>query len=280
MMKAKVVGESPPSKLGESPVWKDGVLYYVDILEGKIYSYDGNIKVLHSDSMIPFIVPCNDGLVFATKDSIKHLIFKNDEVKMLFDMEFEPDIRFNDGKCDMKGVLFAGTMDMNEKEPSGSLYRLDDHVSRVLDGITISNGTIWDADKKIMYYIDSPTRKIRVFDYDTGNSSIIGERKSIDVSSFMGVPDGMTIDSVGNLYVAFHGGSCVVVFDDSGTVLRKIYVGAKNVDSCVFGGDDMKTLYITTAMDENGNGGHLYKIKNDVEGTPTAEFKFCNSKLI
>ena len=60
-----IVSESPQSKLGESPVWKDGVLYYVDILEGKIYSYDGNIKVLHSDSMIPFIVPCNDGLVFA-----------------------------------------------------------------------------------------------------------------------------------------------------------------------------------------------------------------------
>jgi sugar lactone lactonase YvrE len=276
-MKAKEVKESPQAKLGESPVWKDGILYYVDILGGKIYSYNGNINTIGSDDIIPFIVPCADGLVYATKEDIKHMQF-NGSVTTLFHMQFKENVRFNDGKCDMNGVLYAGTMDMNEKNPDGSLYKFGSNEEKVLDGITISNGTIWDYNKKIMYYIDSPTRKIRVFDYDPINSSIISEKNSIDVSSFMGVPDGMTIDLEGNLYVAFHGGSCVMVFDSSSKVKRKIYVAAKNVDSCVFGGEDMKTLYITTAMDEKGNGGHLYKFVNDIPGIPSEPFKFIIEK--
>jgi sugar lactone lactonase YvrE len=274
-MKAKIIRESPQAKLGESPLWKDGMLYYVDISGGKIYSYDGEIRELHRENIIPFIVPCADGLVFATKESIKHMVFGKDEVETLFDLKFPENIRFNDGKCDMNGILFAGTMDMNEKDPIGSLYKCDRNEIKVLDNITISNGTIWNPHSNTMYYIDSPTRKIRVFDYDKSSSSIISEKRGIDVSSFMGVPDGMTIDSAGNLYVGFFGGSCVMVFDGSGNAVRKIYVGTKNVTSCVFGGDDMKTLYITTAMDKNGNGGHLYKVKNDIHGLPTDNFKFC-----
>ncbi len=274
MLKAKLIRESPPVKLGESPIWKDGLLYYVDILNGKIYSYGENVNIVHSDSLIPFIVPCEDGLVFATKDDIKHINLGNGNVETLFKMKFKEDIRFNDGKCDMNGALFAGTMDMNEKDPLGALYRFNNNDKKVLDNITVSNGTIWNYEKGIMYYIDSPTRKIRVFNYDVKNSNILDEMESIDVSSFMGVPDGMTIDSMGNIYVAFHGGSSVVVFDNGGKVIKKIYVGTKNIDSCVFGGDDLKTLYITTAMDENGDGGHLYKIKNDIAGTPSSKFKF------
>ena len=274
MLKAKLIHESPQLKLGESPIWRDGLLYYVDILNGKIYSYGENITQLHTDSIIPFIVPCDDGLIFATKESIKHLILKSGKVETIFKMKLDENIRLNDGKCDMNGVLFAGTMDMNEKDPLGALYRFDSKESKVLDRITISNGTIWNYDKKIMYYIDSPTRKIRVFNYDNRNSAILDEMESIDVSVFPGVPDGMTIDSMGNLYVAFHGGSSVIAFDSNGKVIKKIYVSAKNVDSCVFGGDDLKTLYITTAMDENGDGGNLYKIKNEISGIPSEKYKF------
>lgn len=273
MLKAKLIHESPQVKLGESPIWKDGLLYYVDILGGKIYSYGDSINIIHSDSIIPFIVPCEDGLIFATKDNIKHLTLENGKVETLFNMKFNENVRFNDGKCDMNGALFAGTMDMNERDPIGSLYKFDNKDSKVLDNITISNGTIWNYDKGIMYYIDSPTRKIRVFNYDVRNSNILDEMESIDVSSFVGVPDGMTIDSSGNLYVAFHGGSSVIAFDNTGKVVKKIYVSAKNVDSCVFGGDNLKTLYITTAMDEKGVGGNLYKIKNEIPGTPSAKFK-------
>ena len=275
MLKAKLIHESPQLKLGESPIWKDGLLYYVDILNGKIYSYGENINPVYTDNIIPFIVPCDDGLVFATKDSIKHLILKSVKVETIFKMKFDENVRFNDGKCDMNGVLFAGTMNMNKKDPLGSLYRFDSKESKVLDKITISNGTIWNYDKKIMYYIDSPTRKIRVFNYDSRNSTILDEMESIDVSAFPGIPDGMTIDSMGNLYVAFHGGSSVIVFDSNGKVMKKIYVGTKHVNSCVFGGDDLKTLYITTAMDENGAGGNLYKIKNEIAGIHSEKFKIA-----
>jgi sugar lactone lactonase YvrE len=276
-MKAKLIRSSTQLKLGESPVWRNGELYYVDILGGKIHAYNGSVRTLYSDKIIPFIVPCSDGLVFGTRDSIRHLSFTRMEVKTLFTVKLQENVRFNDGKCDKNGFLFAGTMDMNEKMPSGSLYRFGTGQETVLENITISNGTIWDPDIETMYYIDSPTRKIRVFDYDVNKSTIISERKSFDVSSFAGVPDGMTLDSQGNLYVAFFGGNGIIKFNRSGEAVKKIFVGTKNVTSCIFGDDDMKTLYITTASDKINRGGHLYKFRNDVPGLPSMEFKFLRA---
>ncbi len=273
-MNAKLIRSSSQLQLGESPVWLDGVLYYVDILGGKIYAYNGSVRILYSDKVIPFIVPCNDGLVFGTKDSIRHLSLTRMVVETLFTVALPENVRFNDGKCDKNGFLFAGTMDINEKTPSGNLYRFGNDQKTVLENITISNGTIWDYNTKTMYYIDSPRRKIRVFDYDAEKSVIISERKGIDVSSFTGVPDGMTIDSQGNLYVAFYGGNGIIKFNKSGEAVKKIFVGTKNVTSCIFGDDDMKTLYITTAGDGVNRGGHLYKFRNDISGLPSSEFKF------
>ena len=89
---------------------------------------------------------------------------------------------------------------------------------------------------------DSPTKRIRVFNYDKNNSSIISEDKSIDVSFSPGVPDGMTIDSEDNLYVCFFGGSHVLDLDKNGKLIKEIKVSSKNVSSCVFGNDDLKTL--------------------------------------
>ena len=273
-MKARLIRASSQLQLGESPLWLDGVLYYVDILGGKIYAYDGTLRTIYTDKIIPFIVPCKDGIVFGTKDSIRHLSFTRMVVETIFRVALPDNIRFNDGKCDKNGFLFAGTMDMDERTPSGKLYRFGKDEKIMLDNITISNGTIWDLDSKTMYYVDSPTRKIRVFDYDAQTSTIISERKSIDVSSFAGVPDGMTIDSQGNLYVAFYGGNGIIEFNKAGEAVKKIFVGTKNVTSCIFGDDDLQTLYITTASDKINRGGHLYKFRNDIPGLPSSEFKF------
>lgn len=275
-MKAKLIRSSPQLKLGESPVWIGGVLYYVDIMGGKIYAYNGSVRVLYSGDVIPFIVPCSDGIVFGTRDSIRHLSLDKMIVETLFTVNLPGNVRFNDGKCDKNGFLFAGTMDINETSPSGKLYRFGTREETVLNDITISNGTIWDFERKVMYYIDSPRRKIRVFDYDTDKSMIISEKQGIDVSSFAGVPDGMTIDSEGNLYVAFYGGNGIIKFNVEGDAMKKIFVGVKNVTSCIFGDDDLKTIYITTASDKNGNGGHLYRFKNDVPGVESSSFKFIS----
>ncbi len=273
-MDADRIKNSLQSVLGESPVWLNNKLYYIDIKGGKIHSYNNNFGTIDLKEMITFIVPCNDNIVFSTKNSIKYMDLNTKKVKNLFTMNLQDGVRFNDGKCDVNGVLFAGTMDMKEKNNIASLYKFDKNVNEVLNKITISNGTIWNKDYDKMYYIDSPTKKIRVFSYDRNNSNIISEETGIDVSFSPGVPDGMTVDSMDNLYVCFFGGSHVLNFDRNGKLIKEIKVGSKNVSSCVFGGDDLKTLYITTAMDENGNGGYLYKYENNIEGTESMEFKF------
>jgi len=275
LMEADKIKNSIQCILGESPIWLNNKLYYIDIKSGKIINYYNDVfKTINLKEMITFIVPCNDNIVFSIKDKIKYMDLNTKKVKNLFTMNFNNSVRFNDGKCDINGVLFAGTMDMNEKNDIASLYRFDKNQNEVLNKITISNGTIWNKNNDKMYYIDSPTKKIRVFNYDNKNSNIISEAQSIDVSFSPGVPDGMTIDSEDNLYVCFFGGSHVLVLNKNGKLLNEIKVGSKNVSSCVFGNDDLKTLYITTAMDENSNGGYLYKYENNIEGTESMEFKF------
>ncbi len=274
-MDADRIKNSFQSILGESPVWLNNKLYYIDIKSGKIHSYyKNNFYTIDLKEIITFIVPCNDNIIFSTKNSIKYMDLETKKVKNLFTMDFPDRIRFNDGKCDINGVLFAGTMDIKEKNDIASLYRFDKNAKEALNKITISNGTIWNKNYDKMYYIDSPTKRIRVFNYDKNNSSIISEDKSIDVSFSPGVPDGMTIDSEDNLYVCFFGGSHVLDLDKNGKLIKEIKVSSKNVSSCVFGNDDLKTLYITTAMDENGNGGYLYKYENNIEGTLSMEYKF------
>jgi len=274
-MDADKIKNSMQCVLGESPIWLNNKLYYIDIKSGKIINYYNDVfKTIDLKEMITFIVPCNDNIVFSTKDKINYIDLNTEKVKNLFAMNFNENVRFNDGKCDINGVLFAGTMDMDEKNDIASLYRFDKNQKEILNKITISNGTIWNKNYDKMYYIDSPTKKIRVFDYDNKNSNIISENQSIDVSFSPGVPDGMTIDSEDNLYVCFFGGSHVLVLNKNGKLLNEIKVSSKNVSSCVFGNDDLKTLYITTAMDENGNGGYLYKHENNIEGTKSMEFKF------
>ncbi len=273
-MEAIKVPGSPKCILGESPVWYNGMLYFIDIKNGIIYSYDGKFSKLRQKDMVTFIVPAYNGLVFSKKNTINYINYNSGTEKTLFSMNLDDNIRFNDGKCDSIGRLFAGTMDINEKNPVASLYRIENNITEILSGITISNGTIWSPDGKTMYYIDSPTRKIRVFDYGIEKGTIKSERESIDVSYSPGVPDGMTIDSEGNLFVCFFGGSHVLKLDSSGKLKGEINVGAKNVSSCIFGGKDLNRLYITTAMDTSGNGGELFYIDLNITGIEGNPYKF------
>jgi len=173
-------------------------------------------------------------------------------------------------------------MDMNEKDPTGSLYSCDGKsITKILGDVTISNGMAWSPNHKTFYYIDTPTREVRAFDYDLETGAIANSRKVIYVPESLGWPDGMTSDTQGNLWIAMWGGAKMTKWNpNTGELLEQIPVPAKNVSSCVFGGKNMNELYMTSArkgLDEAAltqyplTGG-VFRLETMVEGMPTFEF--------
>ncbi len=301
--------------LGEGPSWdaKMQTLYWLDILQKRVYFHRGGEDgFLQMDDMPGCLAPCKDGtLILAlTRAVADEKIEEPDKERFRF-VSLQPldrtqgrpataissqqgktttltsitgpaNNRFNDGKCDPSGRFLAGTMDMDEKIPSGSLYSFDgSRVTCLLTGIRISNGLTWSPDYKTFYYIDTPTRKVKAFDYDLPNGQIGNPRVVIVVPEALGWPDGMTSDTSGNLWIAMWGGAQVTCWDPrNGKLLEQIPLPAKNVTSCAFGGANLDELYITTArtgldhadLTAYRHAGSLMRVKTRVRGMPTFEF--------
>lgn len=165
------------------------------------------------------------------------------------EMPFE-NVRTNDGNVDINGNYWVGAFANDAKPHQGNLRRISPNLdSKVfLKDITIANGMDWSPDNKIFYYIDTPTKKVSRFNFNTETSELEGELEAIDVSGYSGAPDGMCVDALGNLWVAFWGGGCVRSFAPNGELLAQVDVEATLVTNCAFGGPDLLTLYITCAV--------------------------------
>ncbi len=271
--------------LGEGPAWdsKTQTLYWLDILEKRIYADTRILAQL--DDLVCCIAPRKNGnLLLGTRLGFADLNPDSVELTVLAALDSElPTNRLNDGKCDPAGRLLAGTMDMNEKDPNGALYSFDGKNSaRLLDGITISNGLAWSVDHKTFYYIDTPTREVKAFDYDLATGQIANPRVAIHVPESLGWPDGMTSDTDGNLWIALWGGAQITKWNPStGKLLEQIPVPALQTSSCVFGGKDMNELYITSARKSMSEtdlkkyplSGGLFKVTTNVAGMNTFKFK-------
>jgi len=270
--------------LGEGPIWdaRTQTLYWLDILNKRIYA--GGDILVELDEFIGCIAPRkNGGLVLTKRFSFWTLETDSVRTNLIAPLTDEPtNNRFNDGKCDPRGRFLAGTMDMGEKDPNGSLYSCDGKsITRILGDVTISNGMAWSPDHKTFYYIDTPTRTVRAFDYDLETGMIENPRVVITVPEALGWPDGMTSDTQGNLWIAMWGGAKMTKWNpNTGELLEQIPVPAKNVSSCVFGGKNMNELYMTSArigLDEAAlqqyplTGG-VFHLETNVEGMPTFEF--------
>ncbi len=279
------------SDLGEGAIWnyKTGELYWINIT-GKILNIytprTGNNKEMFTGQMIGTVVPAESGMVLV---ALQNGIYELDPVtgtkRLIVDPEEDiPTNRFNDGKCDPVGRFWAGTLSLNNEKGVAALYRLDTDstIHKMIENVSISNGIVWSHDFKKMYYIDTPTQKIMAYDYDNSTGEISNPKVAVDVPAEIGSPDGMTIDADGNLWVALWGGSAVGCWNpETGELLQKIEVPAKNVTSCAFGDDDLGTLYITTARqattDEElakfPNAGSVFKTVPGVKGVNAYFFK-------
>jgi len=190
------------------------------------------------------------GMVLALQHGFATLDLEDGTVTTLHDPE--PDQagnRFNDGKCDAQGRFWAGTMDEEEKVASGSLYRLDADLEsqRIVEGVICSNGLGWSPDGGLMYYTDTRTHRIDVFDFDAATGDIANRRTFAEIPADHGVPDGLTVDAEGALWVACWGGWRVIRFAPDGLVDREVMMPVPQPTSCTFGGPSLSRLYVTSA---------------------------------
>ena len=279
------------AQIAEGPFWdqKEQLLYWVDILEKKINIYDpalGKNKHIQLDKMIGALIPTNEQgkLLAALTDGLYIIDAETVEQEFLVNPETNTDqTRFNDGKCDRSGRFWVGTMDLEEDRPLGNLYCLDKELNleeKVKD-VKISNGLAWSLDNKKMYYIDSPTKKVFAFDYDLETAEISKRRVIIKFAEGEGVPDGMTIDNQGKLWIAHFGGAQVSRWDpETGKKIDKVELPVSNVTSCAFGGKNMDELYITTAsvgLSEKEKqaqpyAGGIFRYQAELKGLESVKF--------
>jgi sugar lactone lactonase YvrE len=273
--------QAPVCTLGEGPVWdaRDQSLYWVDIPESRVHQIaaDGSLSSWDTGQPVGTVVPrAGGGLAVAVRDGFMALDPVSGTLTTLAEVERDqPGNRMNDGACDRAGRFYAGTMALDETPEAGALYRLDPDlgVTRLLTGVGISNGIGWSPDERLMYYIDSQVHRVDVFDYDPATGEIDGRRPFAAVGEGGVVPDGLTVDADGAVWVAVWGGYAVLHHDPGGNVIEAVNLPAARVSSCVFGGPDLDRLYITTAAGPGESAGALFVCKPGVTGQPSHPFR-------
>ncbi len=276
--------------LGEGSIWDSrmNVLNWVDIDKFQIHTYDPAInkdKFIEVGSQVGTVVKRapehGGGFIVGLPDSFAHVDYSG-KVTTIVHLVEAPGNRSNDGKCDPAGRFWCGSYNLNEKRGVCNLWMLDlDHtLHHKLGNVSVSNGIVWTADSKIMYYIDSLSGHLDAFDYDVETGNISNRRAAVK-NIWGGYFDGMTIDKDDNVYIAIWEGGAVLKIDPrSAHLMAKIEVpGVKNVTSCAFGGPKLTDLYITssgkkTNPTDEPNAGALFKIElSGTEGCKSFEYK-------
>ena len=245
--------------LGEGSLWnwRDQLLHWVDINGSSVHTFNPLSRVDTSIDTSGFVTtvvrrsPANGGgLVVALKLSIAHINETTGEIQKLVDIPEPASNRLNDGKCDARGRLWVGSMNLEEHDNVAALYMVDTDltVHKMLSDVSLSNGIIWSRDNRTMYYIDTALNRIDAFDFDLLSGKIDNRRLLVN-NTWGGHFDGMTIDDSGNIFVALWGGARVLkLSSETGELLGTIHVqGALNVTSCAFGGPALDELFITSS---------------------------------
>ncbi|MFF8229910.1 SMP-30/gluconolactonase/LRE family protein [Streptomyces caelestis] len=239
------------AELGEGPTWDAaaGRLLWIDVLGCRVHTYDpatGRRTVRRTEQHVGAVKPrAGGGLVLNLRDGIG-LLDPDGGFRWLH-REPVPGRRANDAAIAPDGALWAGTMRYDEAPGGGTLSRVtgEGTAEVVLDDVAVSNGTGWSPDGRLMYYIDSPTRRVDVFDHVDGRIS--GRRTLAAIEEGAGFPDGLTVDAEGCVWVALWQGSAVRRYTPGGELDRVIELPVPLVTACAFGGPGLTDLYITTA---------------------------------
>jgi sugar lactone lactonase YvrE len=244
--------------LGEGPYWvpEDDCLLWVDIPQGKLhrtYFPSGETVTLELGAVSAAFPAVGGGILTAGGSRLALHLPPERGVqwtsRLIAEVPVREAIRFNDAGVDPAGRVWVGSMHIEETQALGELYRLDSAgaLTTVLKGVTVSNGLGWSPDGTRMYYADSPTKRVDVFTYDPATGEASGRRVFADLSAFDGVPDGLTVDADGCVWVAIWGGGVLRRLAPDGTPDAVLQVPVSQPTSCAFGGPGMTDLYVTTA---------------------------------
>jgi sugar lactone lactonase YvrE len=247
--------------LGECPIWDQRTerLHWVDIRAGLVHRFspsDGSDLVFDVGQSVGSVgLGADGGLVVGLRDGFGLIPSNSERVAAMIEVEKQlTGNRMNDGRCDAAGRFWAGTIASAwEQEPgAGALYRLEQSsgafaATQVLADLTVANGMDWSPDQRRMYFIDSPTRRVDVFDFDLDSGTIRNRRPFVEIPVGEGMPDGLVVDAEGCVWVALIGGGRLRRFSPRARVDMEIELPVTLVTSATFGGGDLAQLYITTA---------------------------------
>lgn len=280
------IAHHPGAEHGEGPSWDPaaGRLIWVDLERGIVHSWDpatGEDDPVEVGQPVGAAVSrAGGGLALALRDGFALLDPGSERPRMVADTEADkPGNRMNDGKCDSSGRFWAGTMAFDSEAGAGALYRLDPdgNVTTVLENVTISNGLDWSPDEELMYFIDSPELRVDVFDYDRVTGAVENRRPLLSTPEELGVPDGMTLDAEGFLWVAFYGGGRVRRYAPDGALEREELLPVAYTTSCAFGGEALERLFVTTSRleldsDDTSAAGAVFELDPGTRGRAAHAF--------
>ncbi len=271
------------AELGEGPIWSktDKAVYFVDIKRKQVHRYTVDTRetmTWPAPSEACFILPASDGAFVC---GLRKGLYRFDAGTGTFDKlaDVERDRagnRLNDGFADPRGYLWFGSMDDAEQAPTGALYRVGDDGRIELrdDGYDIANGPAMSPDGRTLYHTDTHSQTIYASDVDE-HGGLSNKRVFIKVQG-SAHPDGMAVDAEGCLWVALFGGGCIERYGRDGKQIDTVAFPCSNITKLVFGGDDLRTAYVTTAMkglseakrERETLAGGLFTFRAPVPGLP------------
>jgi sugar lactone lactonase YvrE len=272
--------------LGESPRWhpNENRLYWVDIEAGTIHSQSAKEKtpITH---MVNLKIGClafesTGSLLLATSKGIQRWNADRSVLTLLADPEAgKADARFNDGLVDAVGRFWAGTM--TENDASSTLYCLeaDLHLRSMVTGVTISNGIGWNTENNLMYFTDTMKRIIWQYDFDLETGTLANQRTYLEFTG-EGVPDGLAVDTDGNLWIVICNGGRIQVHDPSGKQLDQLGFPTRCITACTFGGPELSDLFVTSSrsllrpgeQSRDTQAGHVFRLATCSHGQPDRFF--------
>lgn len=277
------------AELGEGPIWdyRRKRLVFVDIHRQQIHEFEprtGHHRVLSPGLPVSAIgLRASGGWIAAAGGSFVEIDAESGRLLPLVEVEAESRrTRMNDGAVDPAGRFWAGTMSLDGVAGQGTLYRLDADggVQPVISPVTTSNGPAWSPDGRLMYYVDTRTRRVDVLDFDVASGICSNRRTFIEFAEGPARPDGVIVDAEGCVWVGLWLGFAVHRYTPAGHLDLVVPVPTACATKCALGGDELTDLYITTArapldaaqrQAQPGSGG-LFCVRLGVPGLPSVEF--------
>jgi sugar lactone lactonase YvrE len=276
-------------QLGECPLWhaQEAALYWIDIDGRAVHRFHPATGV-HRDWAMPsepgcIAISASGGLLVALRTSLALLDTISGKLTDIAHAPYDPATsRFNDGRCDAAGRLWTGTIYEPRDHPNAVLYCVDHGAIRDSgQRATVSNGIAFSPDSKTMYFADTTSHRITAYDFDVasgalGDSRVLKQFSTDRTNNYGGRPDGAAVDSEGAYWCAMYEGGRLLRLSPAGDVLREILLPARCPTMMAFGGDDLRTLYITTVsknrpaaeLEQYPLSGCVLSMRVDVAGRP------------